>query len=1255
MSAEEYIMGRREGLHYVVRLISVILISAIVVVPSLISTQPSTVTSTKSNQASAGYEEPVVKVDPQLKQLIDQKTSWDVKVIVLLRDRVDVNSIGRIIRPDGSLRIITTFSIIPAALVEGQINRISELESVKEIRSLYLNKAYRIVPMNDTTGSLVARSLAPSWIDAVNPMPTSIANGSGIKVAVADSGIDATHPDLFGKVIASNSFVRTIYGYTSDDLLTNDQFGHGTYVAGIIAAGTVNSEYRGVAPQAQLINSKCIDPIGRGFTAGIIKAIEYAVNMSADVINISLGGGLADPDDPLSIAADSAARSGTVVVASAGNEGPRYSTGSNPAAARLAISVGAYNTSNSIASFSSRGPTLDGRPYPDMVAPGVDITSTLAAGSSFYDYAIRLGLTGGGYISLGGTSAAAPFVSGAAALLLSATGLRSQLNRFALPPSSRVEIPMTIRIALMQTAKTLGADINTQGSGLIDIDSAYTYLLSFGARLHYPIVDVLPKTLLSPPYFIGYLGESLQLDVSVLTACKANLTVSISGNASSHISLGNTIFSDIVGLTVLEVNISIPVNAMLGRYVAQIGFQNTTTYEFLSGQNVSVGYSVGVPRGRLYFSLFHADSKFSTMSGFYEMATILRNRGYSTYEDEAPITYPKVSQYDALILADPITMFSPEEINAIQRYIDNNGSLVVLGSEYPDIVAESVNKITTKYGIQYDKTFVADYSDLVFARSIDSLINITSLYGHPITSGLTEYLYGYGSTLSISPPAAMVSSTSPQFGNLTALAACDLPNGGRIVASGSLLFATDDYITSALYPGNLKLVNNIFDWLLGKSNATIETIVSRSRVKTGESFQIGIIASNNTTGGLLNSTVSCSADNGSSIPITLKSDVIGIHYNESVEFQTEGFYKFSVDAKINPAGPNYPRTFYVEVVNEMPDILNISLAFYNNPAYQNQLPTIYRSFLPDGTPIILRHGDYVNFTIEVSGLTQPNSNVTVYLTRSPSFYMANDKPLTYVSLTAARIGATAFYWAQYKPSISNTTDVYLYWISANNEGHMSSYNAIGYVMVAAIDPQIDNASTTVNSYRLADLRTVEGNYVIPTTYLVVKTGDAISVVINGTDVEDDISNMKAYAALLDYSLYVVPGMLSSELIVSQLPFDSATHSFHGNLSIPESGFVTLQGGQPIQLSLLDSPYPFFVLIVLADSDGAYSTDYAFVVIIQSRHPLLPVEVIFAILATSVAIPMLIIFVLQKRPRKGLSESPPPIHYVTNQLTVAPIS
>ncbi|WXG42690.1 MAG: S8 family serine peptidase [Promethearchaeati archaeon SRVP18_Atabeyarchaeia-1] len=1239
-------MSERTVNHYSMRLLAALMISAVIIAPTMIVRAPSLTSNGQKQTVSSDLQPAVAKVDPLLKGLIDHQSSADIEVIVVFRDGVDMNSVGKIIGAGGSLKLISTFNVIPAAVVKGPLSIISGLVSVKEIRSLYLNKEIMAIPLNGTSGTIATVSRTSPWISAIDLPPLNVANGSGVKIAVADSGIDATHPDLAGKVVASQSFVNTIYGYLDNETNLGDDFGHGTYVAGIAAgSGVLNPEYRGVAPMAKLLNAKCIDSFGRGFTAGIIAAIQWSVGNGADVISLSLGGGSADPDDPLSLAVDSAARSGVVVVVAAGNNGPYYSTGETPAAARLAISVGAYNESNSIASFSSRGPTLDGRPYPDVLAPGVGIWSTLASLSSVSLYAYRLGISYGGYVKMDGTSAATPFVSGAAALLLSASGL-SLLNRTALPSQLKVEIPTTVRIALMHTANSLGADANAQGAGLIDVSAAYTYLVGFGNRLHYPVLSVYPRQLINPPYFVGYLGDSLQLGATVLTAFTANLNIAVSGNATSFINLSNTSLANIVGFTGLYVNVSIPVNAALGRYVAQIGFQNTTTHEFVPGQNITVSFSVENPKGRVYFDLFHTDSAFSIMSVLYKLATTLRSRGYSTYENNEPIDYSKISQYDVLVLTDPKIMFGSEETNAIQRFVDNNGSLLVLGTDYPDMATEKVNEITAKYGVEFAQNLVSKYTDLVFAKVITSNIVITDLSSHPVTSGLTSYLYGYGSTLSISSPAIPIAFTPAEYGTLATLAACDVPEGGRVVASGGIWFATDDYLTSAAYPGNLKLAENIFDWLLGKVNASLETIVSSPRVRTGESLQIGVTVTNRTTGGLLSSTLACIADNGSMIPIELKSDIAGIYYNMTVELEAEGFYKFSVNAKTIIGGLNIDRIFYVEVVNTPPDILNITLSTYNNPAYKNQLPVIYRSLLPDGTPIILRHNDSVTFTIAVSGLEQPDSNVTVYLTRSRNFYLANDKPLTYVSLRASQVNSTVYYVAKYLPSTGNTTDVYTYWISANSAGHTSTFNSVGLIMVASIDPEIDNATTTIDTHPLIELRTPVGHS-LQFSVLPVYAGDALSIVIRGSSVEDNVTNMKAYAILFDYDLYIIPGLVDSELIVSPIPYNSMTGSFQGSLLIPESGLVTLPGTHTT-LSLIDDY--FLILILFVDSNGAYAADYAMVYVLQAQPPLFPVEVIFAVLVAAVAVPLLVILLLSRGKRKRLEEGPPPNYYSPEEPT-----
>jgi subtilisin family serine protease len=272
--------------------------------------------------------------------------------------------------------------------------------------------------------------------------------GRGVIVAIVDTGIDYTHPDL-GGCLGPSCKVMGGYDFSNNDSDPWDDHGHGTHVAGIVAA---NGAIKGVAPEAKLLAFKVLDYSGSGSFSTVIAGIERAVQSGADVINMSLGGP-GDPDDPLAQAADNAVAAGVVVVVAAGNSGPDYQTLGSPGLARQALTVGASDKSDQIARFSSRGPApLTLQIKPEVTGPGVSITSTVPhAGCSLCDPS--------GYKALSGTSMASPHVAGAAALLL---------ERF---PSWT---PQQVKEALMERSVSLGLDVFTQGSGRIDVYASAT-------------------------------------------------------------------------------------------------------------------------------------------------------------------------------------------------------------------------------------------------------------------------------------------------------------------------------------------------------------------------------------------------------------------------------------------------------------------------------------------------------------------------------------------------------------------------------------------------------------------------------------------------------------------------------------------------------------------------------------------------------------------------------------------------------------
>ncbi|MGY1499516.1 S8 family serine peptidase [Streptomyces sp. QTS52] len=237
-------------------------------------------------------------------------------------------------------------------------------------------------------------------------------DGTGVKVAVLDTGIDTTHPDLASQVIAEQDFSGSASG-------TSDKFGHGTHVASTVAGTGAKSggKYKGVAPGAKILNGKVLDDNGFGSDSGIIAGMEWAVAQGAAVVNLSLGGEDMPGIDPMEETVNRlSAESDTLFVISAGNSGEDgESTVGSPGSADAALTVGAVDKSDQLADFSSRGPRVgDGGVKPDLTAPGVAITAAGASGSvleEWYPSDIP------GYLTLDGTSMASPHVAGAAAIL----------------------------------------------------------------------------------------------------------------------------------------------------------------------------------------------------------------------------------------------------------------------------------------------------------------------------------------------------------------------------------------------------------------------------------------------------------------------------------------------------------------------------------------------------------------------------------------------------------------------------------------------------------------------------------------------------------------------------------------------------------------------------------------------------------------------------------------------------------------------
>lgn len=329
------------------------------------------------------------------------------------------------------IRMIDAFSLrIPSGQVEalGEEDWVEHLELDKKVYALL-----------DT--SVPQIGVPDLW--------ASGASGSGVILAVVDTGIDREHPDLVDRIVAVKDF--TLEGF-------KDMNGHGTHVAGVAAGDGQVSQgtYRGIAPEAQLLGVKVLKGDGTGRMSDVMAGIEWAVDMGAQVINLSLGSpGPGDGQDALSQTCNAAVEMGIVVCVAAGNEGPERGTIGIPGVARKPITVGAFNDEKQMADFSSRGPTADGRLKPDVVAPGVDIIAARAK-----DVVMGKPLDDN-YTSATGTSMATPHVTGICALMLEAKEDAS---------------PLLIKEALTFTAEDLSLGDWIQGHGAVSAPASHAYV-----------------------------------------------------------------------------------------------------------------------------------------------------------------------------------------------------------------------------------------------------------------------------------------------------------------------------------------------------------------------------------------------------------------------------------------------------------------------------------------------------------------------------------------------------------------------------------------------------------------------------------------------------------------------------------------------------------------------------------------------------------------------------------------------------------
>ena len=438
----------------------------------------------KGQQVSAEH-----KLDKELRGR-SGKSSGESDVIVELNDRADDADVIKGFGRKGA-RLSSVNGRVVRGVPNGLLKKLAENPRVKRIHH------------DRPVSGDVARAAATVGSRAVVDLMGY--TGAGIGVAVIDSGISNWHDDLrinpygetqpslfnllsislskTGLALPRNQRVADFKDFVNGRTTAYDDWGHGTHVAGIVAGNGYDTRgsREAIAPGSHIVALKALARDGSGQISNVIAAIDYAIANKAKfnirVINMSLSAGVRESynTDPLTLAAKRAVESGIVVVASAGNMGraangeAQYGAIGAPGNAPWVLTVGASSTEGTVnrrddivASYSSRGPTMyDHAAKPDLVAPGTGMVSLSDPLSRLYSekapYLVNgllFGLTTKPYLTLSGTSMAAPVVSGTVALMLHAN------------PSLT---PNMVKAILQYTAQEYpGYDYMTQGAGFLN-------------------------------------------------------------------------------------------------------------------------------------------------------------------------------------------------------------------------------------------------------------------------------------------------------------------------------------------------------------------------------------------------------------------------------------------------------------------------------------------------------------------------------------------------------------------------------------------------------------------------------------------------------------------------------------------------------------------------------------------------------------------------------------------------------------------
>ncbi|MHA1505916.1 MAG: S8 family serine peptidase [Candidatus Asgardarchaeia archaeon] len=779
------------------------------------------------NYSYGSYEEKVYnkKLDSYLLSIIP-KVQDDERLDVLVKINGDKIAFLEDLLKNYDVELRYVYSFVNYVSISARVLDILRLSSQKYVDFIYYDREVKIQPLPIDSPSSKQYVYNDHFIYDVNGKSLWDLgyNGSGTIIAVLDTGIDTSHPDLDDmddnpntsgeddlKVIA---FIDLVNG--RDDLNATDGIdgyddnGHGTAVASIIAGTGEASggKYKGMAPGAKLIGIKIMDSSGDGKSSDVIAGIEKAIELGADIISMSLGTEVVE-EDPMIEAVNTASSMGYIIVVAAGNEGPELGTINSPGAAISAITVGSSYNNVCVAAWSSVGPApLSRIPKPDLVAPGFNLVAAKSKDAWGYftledsEY----------YILFSGTSASAPIVSGSLALL-----------KEAIPDIT----PLKAKIALMKTARDLGESFIHQGAGLLDLKGAYE-LLNSSTKLDLLFPKLLNEKLIMPSF----------LEVSNLlyltTSTPTSLGVSINGNVSMIVEnvfitsngtgyyVINTIYSEYTLLNVSNTGV------YTGDITLRIGLEE---------REVSVKLELSKYRGKVLADLYHqAFDDYDSPESYQYIWKLFVESGFSFEESKEPLSLSVLERADVLLIFDSELDFSTIELNSILEWVKRGGILLLAAEAYdPDngvayYNIESYDALLEPTGFKSSKHIIGN---LTGEGASYGVLNGCTINPSPITNNVDSLYITWGTTLikySENPNSEVLFSIN----STDAFIVISNYGYGSIIAFGDTSFLLDDSIIEASYreDENVIFLRNLVEYI--KVSRPVVYYLNVFRVSRGE-------------------------------------------------------------------------------------------------------------------------------------------------------------------------------------------------------------------------------------------------------------------------------------------------------------------------------------------------------------------------------------------------------------------------------------